>query len=73
MGSRDLSEAQNCLQECNFRTFVPVSDEVIRNHLRGNDPQEYCRRGRKIGVYPLLTDETCCFLAVDFDKNRMGR
>jgi superfamily II DNA or RNA helicase len=55
-------------QECNFRAFVPVSDEVIRNHLRGNDPQEYSARDYTIGVYPLLTDETCWFLAVDFDK-----
>jgi superfamily II DNA or RNA helicase len=55
-------------QECNFRAFVPVSDEVIRNHLRGNDPQEYLARDFTVGVYPLLTDETCWFLAVDFDK-----
>ena len=55
-------------QECNFRAFVPVSDEIIRNHLRGNDPQEYSAKDFTIGVYPLLTDETCCFLAVDFDK-----
>lgn len=55
-------------QECNFRAFVPVSDEIIRNHLRGNDPQEYSARDFTIGLYPLLTDETCCFLAVDFDK-----
>jgi superfamily II DNA or RNA helicase len=32
---------------------------VIENHLRGKET---------IGVYPLLTDESCCFLAVDFDK-----
>ena len=55
-------------QECNFRAFVPASDEIIRNHLRGNDPQEYSARDFTIGVYPLLTDETCGFLAVDFDK-----
>jgi superfamily II DNA or RNA helicase len=55
-------------QECNFRAFVLVSDEVIRNHLKGNDPQEYSARDFTVGVYPLLTDETCWFLAVDFDK-----
>lgn len=47
---------------------MPVSDEVIRNHLRGNDPQEYLARDFTVRVYPLLTDETCWFLAVDFDK-----
>lgn len=57
-----------CL-ECNFRVFVPVSDEVIRNHLRGNDPQEYATKDYTVGVYPLLSDETCWFLAADFDKS----
>lgn len=56
-------------QECNFRAFVPISDEIIRNHLRGNDPQEYAAKDFTIGVYPLLSDETCWFLAVDFDKS----
>ena len=55
--------------ECNFRAFVPVSDEIIRNHLRGNDPQEYASKDFTVGVYPLLTDETCWFLAIDFDKS----
>lgn len=56
-------------QECNFRAFVPVSDEIIRSHLRGNDPREYADKDYSIGVYPLLTDETCWFLAVDFDRS----
>ncbi len=56
-------------QECNFRAFVPVSDEIIRHHLRGTDPDESPGKDFTIGVYPLLTDETCWFLAVDFDKS----
>ena len=56
-------------QECNFRAFVPVSDEIIRHHLRGNDPNESSGKDFTMGVYPLLTDETCWFLAVDFDKS----
>ena len=55
-------------QECNFRAFVPVSDEIIRNHLKGNDPNDRPGKDFTIGVYPLLTDETCWFLAIDFDK-----
>jgi hypothetical protein len=46
--------------ECLNRELVPVSDEVIQSHLAGKNT---------IGVYPLLTDETCWFLAVDFDKD----
>ena len=41
------------------RKFFPLTDAVIENHLRGKET---------IGVYPLLTDESCWFLAVDFDK-----
>jgi superfamily II DNA or RNA helicase len=43
----------------NTRKFLPLSDLVIENHLLGKET---------IGIYPLLPDETCCFLAVDFDK-----
>jgi superfamily II DNA or RNA helicase len=41
------------------RRFLPLTDKVIEDHLWGR---------HTIGVYPLLADETCWFLAVDFDK-----
>ena len=41
------------------RKYFPLTDSVIENHLLGKET---------IGVYPLLVDETCWFLAVDFDK-----
>ena len=51
--------------ECPNRRFLPVTDDVIRWHLSGYDAD-----GQPFvaGVYPLLQDETCFFLAVDFDK-----
>jgi superfamily II DNA or RNA helicase/very-short-patch-repair endonuclease len=52
--------------DCPHRRFLPLTDEVIRWHLSGRDA------GGKpfvAGVYPLLPDETCRFLAVDFDKS----
>jgi superfamily II DNA or RNA helicase len=51
--------------ECPNRRFLPVTDDVIRWHLSGYDPQG---QPFVVGVYPLLQDETCFFLAVDFDK-----
>ncbi len=50
---------------CPHRRFLPVTDDVIRWHLSGHDDS-----GQPFvaGVYPLLLDETCFFLAVDFDK-----
>lgn len=54
--------------ECENREFLPLTDEVIRNHLLGVDPQNRCKDNFTIGAYPLLLDETCWFIAVDFDK-----
>jgi len=51
--------------ECPHQRFLPVTDEVIRQHLMGQDDQG---RDFVIGAYPMLLDETCFFLAVDFDK-----
>jgi len=54
--------------DCENRDLIPLSDEVIRNHLIGFDPTDPYRREFVIGVYPMLVDENCWFLAVDFDK-----
>jgi superfamily II DNA or RNA helicase len=45
--------------ECPNQAFLPVEDKVILDHLQGR---------HVVGVYPLLTDDTCWFLAADFDK-----
>ena len=55
-------------EDCGHREFLPVTDLVVRNHLQGFDPQDRAGRNFTIGVYPMLTDETCWFLATDFDK-----
>ncbi len=41
------------------RRLLPLTGEVVRGHLLGK---------HTIGLYPLLWDETCWLLAVDFDK-----
>jgi superfamily II DNA or RNA helicase/very-short-patch-repair endonuclease len=51
--------------DCPHRRFLPVTDEVVRWHLSGRDD---FGRDFVMGVYPMLLDETCLFLAVDFDK-----
>ena len=51
--------------KCPHQAFIPLSDDIIERHLRGSD----ARSGDFIaGVYPLLSDETCWFLAADFDR-----
>ncbi len=46
--------------ECPNQAFLPVTADVILNHLQGR---------HVIGVYPMRRDETCWFLAADFDKD----
>ncbi|MGZ4357197.1 MAG: TOTE conflict system archaeo-eukaryotic primase domain-containing protein [Gaiellaceae bacterium] len=40
------------------KTYLPLDDEALERHLRGRE---------SIGVYPLLYDDTCLFLACDLD------
>jgi superfamily II DNA or RNA helicase/very-short-patch-repair endonuclease len=51
--------------ECPNRQFLPVTDETVHRHLSGQDETG---RAFVMGVYPMLLDETCYFLAADFDK-----
>jgi hypothetical protein len=43
---------------CVHRRFVPFSEAEVRKHLEGR---------QTIGIYPLLADETCWLIAIDFD------
>ncbi|MCX7139511.1 MAG: DEAD/DEAH box helicase family protein [Proteobacteria bacterium] len=45
--------------DCDNRQLIPLSDAVIYDHLAGK---------YTVGVYPLLIDDSCHFLAVDFDE-----
>jgi len=51
--------------DCPRQRFIPVADEAIRWHLSGQDNQG---KDFVMGIYPMLQDETCFVLAVDFDK-----
>jgi hypothetical protein len=44
--------------KCKYKLYAALDEDVIENHLRGNFV---------VGIYPMLPDETCCFLAMDFD------
>jgi hypothetical protein len=45
--------------DCPNRALIPISDAVIYGHLAGE---------HTVGVYPLLEDDSCYFIAVDFDE-----
>jgi len=45
--------------ECRNRVFIPLDENVIRKHLEGTIT---------VGTYAIRNDDTCTFLAADFDK-----
>ncbi len=55
---------------CSHQHFLPVTNETIRWHLSGSDQvgHEFV-----MGVYPMLLDERCFFLAIDLDRKDWQR
>lgn len=47
--------------ECPNSKFLSFDEKAVFDHLSGQ---------KMIGAYPLLKDETCWFLVVDFDKDK---
>ena len=45
--------------KCNQQRYSPLDEAAVEKHLRGE---------MIIGIYPMGLDESCHFLAVDFDK-----
>ncbi|SDI79546.1 DEAD/DEAH box helicase [Natribacillus halophilus] len=54
-GRAGYSPSKNSQQQ-----FHPLTDQTIYDHLTGK---------HTIGIYPMLKDNTCFFLAIDFDKD----
>src|SRR5262249_44076294 len=50
---------------CSQQRFLPVTDDVIRWHLAGRDD---AGNDFVMGIYPLLRDDTCFFIAIDLDS-----
>ena len=57
-GKKKGGKRRTTCGDCPDQAFVPVSNAEVAAHLRGR---------QVMGVYPLLPDETCWFLAADFD------
>jgi superfamily II DNA or RNA helicase len=56
--------------DCLNQAFTAVDDTVIERHLRGtnSDGTPFV-----MGVYPMLPDDSCWFLAADFDEEDWAR
>jgi hypothetical protein len=48
---------------CQNVKYTPLSNDLIERHISGG-------KDSIIGVYPLLKDHTCHFIAADFDKHK---
>lgn len=55
---------RNACHACTNRAYVPLSDPLLHDHFRGK---------HILGVYPLLPDHTCHFMAADFDNHKGER
>ena len=60
---KKAGEKMKC-SECPNHNFVKFDANVIEKHLKGE---------MTVGVYPMLPDETCRFLAFDFDAEECDR
>jgi superfamily II DNA or RNA helicase len=49
---------------CGHKAYAPFDEKAVEEHLRGN---------LVAGVYPMLPDETCRFLAIDLDEEEWRR
>jgi len=66
VGPGNLRKTENQVLRMSAPTFSSHTDEIIRwRSLRVTNDKG---RGIRDGVYPMLRDETCFFLAADFDK-----
>lgn len=45
--------------DCRQKSYAPFDEKVVEEHLRGKIVA---------GIYPMLLDETCWFLAIDLDE-----
>lgn len=50
-------------KKCVYKENQEITDTTIQQHFAGTG-----KNALVMGVYPLLEDETCRFLAIDFDK-----
>lgn len=56
-----ISKGKVCSSECLFYSPKPLTKDIIFNHLSQSQ--------KIVGIYPLLTNNTCHFLAIDFDDD----
>lgn len=64
---KKMKDGVNC-KDCKSRSYKTITKKDILNHLQGNS----YNASDVIGVYPLLSNGTCRFMALDFDNHDKG-
>lgn len=64
---KKMKDGVNC-KDCKSRSYKTITKKDILNHLQGNA----YNASDVIGVYPLLSNGTCRFMALDFDNHDKG-
>lgn len=64
---KKIKDGINC-KDCKKRSYKTITKYDILNHLQGNA----YNASDVIGVYPLLSNGTCRFMAFDFDNHDKG-
>jgi hypothetical protein len=54
-----FSDSKIRCSECSNRDFILLNEAIVRDHLEGKIT---------VGTYAIRTDDTCIFIAADFDK-----
>ena len=57
-------KVKDACKYCDNQVYVPLTDNLLRDHVTGKS---------RYGVYPLLDNNTCHFIAADFDDHEMMR
>ena len=64
---RQQGKNQRC-QDCKHQQFKRLEPADIIRHLMGRS----ANATDVVGIYPMLSDDTCRFLVFDFDNHKMG-
>lgn len=57
---KKVKKIKSPCKNCNYKEYVSLNDELLQKHLDGKTT---------LGIYPLLPDNTCYFIAGDFDNH----
>lgn len=67
-GCLRITGSKTKCQDCQRQAYKELKKEQIIDHLRGSSEDST----DVIGVFPLLTDDTCRFIVFDFDNHEKG-